>query len=228
MNKIELIMIVMSVMVLGACGSNEGAQDLHDRLVAAGKLEITEVKGLSINSYVDAGASLQEPNKMPLEAEDIGIDAGDESVTTSTEGEVEPATAIDIMKGIGTVYYVTFNEASFTVEKDGKTVLEGEWQAIDDNTISVDMNGGSKELSVELNGNKIKLTDEADEFSDAVSTSTSSGNINEPQIGDPGQNSGAYSKPSKKKCYNNWGYTYGYNPANGKYDYHYGPTQQCY
>lgn len=209
MNKTKLIMIIMSATVICACGSNEGAQDLHDRLVAAGKLEITEVKGLSINSYVDTDASLQEPNELAL-------------------GEDDTVIGSETADGTATAHYVTFKEGSFTVEKNGKEVLNGEWQAIDDSTILVDMNGGNKELNVELNGSKITLADNVEEYSDSTSSSASSGNLKKPQSGTFGENNGTYPKPGQKTCINTWGYTYGYNPANGKYDYHYGSTQQCH
>lgn len=212
MNKIKLIMIIMSAMVLGACGSNEGAQDLHDRLVAAGKLEISETKGFSISSFVNSSSSPvmmddQVPEDLAFEEGAFSGAAGADTATLApeepidepsvalsgelspepsgepgSEGEYDLDTAdfevtsvapkkengkINTTKGIdneavsesASVYFVTFQDVNFAVEKNGKTVLEGEWQAVDENAISVDMNDGNKELNVELSGSKITLTD---------------------------------------------------------------------
>ena len=237
MNKTALIITVLTLAVVAACGSSEGAQDLHDRLVAAGKLEISETKGFSISSLVPS-AALNELQPIDTTNGDTTLaeeETESPSVPLETSETDEQPFINDLAVAQKTaaiaspvIYYVTFSNAAFVVEKDGKEVLTGEWDAVSGEAIYVVINDHEKELDVELNGSKIKLADNADEYSDGGSTSTSSGNGKKPQIGASEGNSSTHSKPHKKKCYDTWGYTYGYNPANGKYDYHNGPTQNCF
>lgn len=172
--KTKNIIITLAIaMAITACGSAQDAGQLHEKLVAAGKMQISETRGFSISSYVpgQGGSSAELPqvsNGYRITEEsykDCGGAATEELApengVTETLGkpnqEIPNKTTISKDAG-STTMYVVFQDSTFSIEKDGVEILAGEWNASGTDTIIVSVNGSEHELRIEMVNNKIALS----------------------------------------------------------------------